>query len=77
MIRSLVDEVLEQRATRLAWYVRRTWTNNIEVLLKEKTEYTGVDTLVALKDLQTKLHGKFDLFHVDKYDSFRVNTTFH
>nr|KAF7429281.1 hypothetical protein H0235_005679 [Vespula pensylvanica] len=56
MIRSLVDEVLEQRATRLAWYVRRTWTNNIEVLLKEKTEYTGVDTLVALKDLQTKLH---------------------
>ncbi|XP_046820768.1 protein amnionless [Vespa crabro] len=58
MIRSLADEVLEQRATNLAWYVRRTWTDNIEILLKEKSEYTGVDTLIALEDLQTKLHNE-------------------
>lgn len=58
MIRSLADEVLEQRASSLAWYVRRTWTDNIEVLLKEKSEYTGVETLIALEDLQTKLHSK-------------------
>ncbi|KAI4503891.1 hypothetical protein M0802_001294 [Mischocyttarus mexicanus] len=56
LIRSLADEVFEQRATSIAWYVRRTWTSNIEVLIKEKIEYTGVNTLIALEDLQTKLH---------------------
>ncbi|KAI4495282.1 hypothetical protein M0804_001483 [Polistes exclamans] len=55
IIRSLADEVLEQRATSIAWHVRRTWTGNIEVLIKELSDYTGANTLIALEDLQTKL----------------------
>lgn len=54
LTRSLVDEVLEQRSTTVAWYVRRAWKGNIEVLIKEKDDYTGIKTLVALEDLKTK-----------------------
>ncbi|KAK2585029.1 hypothetical protein KPH14_008553 [Odynerus spinipes] len=66
MIRSLVDEVFEQRSATLAWYVRRAWKGNIEVLLKEKADYTGVETLEALEDLKTKfLHEKLEVLYIE------------
>lgn len=66
MIRSLVEEVLEQRSATLAWHVRRAWQGNIEVLLKEKTDYTGVETAKALDDLKTKfLHENIELLSTE------------
>lgn len=54
-VQAAADEALERYAEKLAWYVRRTWNDGVEVLVKEKDDYSGITMDEAVENLKETL----------------------
>ncbi|XP_017893152.1 uncharacterized protein LOC108632836 [Ceratina calcarata] len=62
VVRAAVDEALERHAEKLAWHVRYTWKVGVEILIKEKGDYSEVDIIKATEDVkETLLSMKIDV----------------
>ncbi|XP_078033099.1 protein amnionless [Augochlora pura] len=48
LVRAAASEALEGYSKRVAWHARRSSDGGIEVLIKEKGDYSGIDTLEAV-----------------------------
>jgi len=55
IVQATADEALERHAERLAWHVRRTWDGGVEVLVKEKGDYSGITVDDAVENLKEAL----------------------
>ncbi|EZA50641.1 hypothetical protein DMN91_003527 [Ooceraea biroi] len=55
IVQAAADEALESYAKKLAWYVRRTWNGGVEVLVKEKGDYSGITIDEAVENLKETL----------------------
>lgn len=52
MVQSAADEALEAYAEKVAWHIRRTWNGAVEVLVKERGEYSGVTIEEVVENLR-------------------------
>lgn len=65
LVQAAADEALEERAEKLVWHVRRTWSGGVEVLIKKKGDYSEIDILEGLEDVKRTLSSKFrNLYYV-------------
>jgi len=55
IVQATADETLERLAERLAWHVRRTWDGGVEVLVREKGDYSGITVDEAVENLKEML----------------------
>jgi len=55
IVQATADEALERHAKRLAWHVRHTWDGGVEVLVKEKGDYSGMIVDEAVENLKETL----------------------
>lgn len=55
MVQIATDAAFESYAEKLAWYVRRTWKGGVEVLVKEKGDYSGIAIDEAVDNLKETL----------------------
>lgn len=54
-VQSVADEALEGYTEKVAWHTRRTWDGGVEVLVKEKGDYSGVTIEEAVENLREVL----------------------
>ncbi|KAL0125777.1 hypothetical protein PUN28_004677 [Cardiocondyla obscurior] len=54
-VQTIADEALEGYVNKVAWHVRRTWKGGVEVLVKEKGDYSGVTVQEAVENLRERL----------------------
>ncbi|XP_054009298.1 uncharacterized protein LOC128892783 [Hylaeus anthracinus] len=54
-VREAVITVIEGYTDRMAWHVRRTGSGAVEVLIKEKGDYSGIDILKVVENIKENL----------------------
>lgn len=54
-VQTIADETLEGYAKKIAWYTRRTWKGGVEIVVKEKGDYSGITIQEAVENLREML----------------------
>jgi len=54
-VQIVADEALEGYAEKVAWHTRRAWDGGVEILIKEKGDYSGITTEEAVENLREML----------------------
>ncbi|XP_036149224.1 protein amnionless [Monomorium pharaonis] len=54
-VRAVADEALEGYMNKVEWHTRRTWNGGVEVLIKEKGDYSGITIQEAVENLREML----------------------
>ncbi|XP_011872566.1 PREDICTED: uncharacterized protein LOC105564646 [Vollenhovia emeryi] len=54
-VQTVADEALEGYTEKIAWHARRTWKGGVEVLIKEKGDYSGITVEEAVENLREML----------------------
>lgn len=62
IVRAAASEALEGYTERIAWHVRRGGDETVEVLIKEKGDYAGIDILEAVENMKKTLLSKISSF---------------
>ncbi|XP_024871634.1 protein amnionless-like [Temnothorax curvispinosus] len=57
-VQFLADEALEGYTEKVAWHTRRTWKGGVEILVKEKEDYSGNTIQEAVENLREMLRSK-------------------
>ncbi|XP_076761415.1 protein amnionless [Xylocopa sonorina] len=66
MVRAAADEALEGYGEKLAWHVRRSSNGPVEVLIKEKGDYSGIDIMKAAENVKrTMTNMKIEILAVE------------
>lgn len=55
MVQTAADEALEGYTEKIAWHTRRSWNGGVEVLVKEKGDYSGIVIKEAVENLREML----------------------
>ncbi|XP_076645037.1 protein amnionless [Halictus rubicundus] len=55
LVRAAASEALEEYSERVAWHIRRGSDGAIDVLIKEKADYSRIDTLLAMNNMEKTL----------------------
>ncbi|XP_029154931.1 protein amnionless [Nylanderia fulva] len=55
MVQTAADEALEGYTEKIAWHTRRSWNGGVEVLVKEKGDYSGIAIQEAVENLREML----------------------
>ncbi|KMQ92377.1 protein amnionless-like protein, partial [Lasius niger] len=55
MVQTAADEALEGYTEKIAWHTRRSWNGGVEVLVKEKGDYSGIVIQEAVENLREML----------------------
>lgn len=58
-IRTAADEALEGYKGKVEWHTRHTWNGGVEVLVKEKGDYSGVTIQEAVENLREMLRSQY------------------
>lgn len=54
-VQTAADEALEGYTDKIAWHTRRSWNGGVEVLVKEKGDYSGITIQEAVDNLRAML----------------------
>ncbi|KAG5311069.1 AMNLS protein, partial [Acromyrmex insinuator] len=54
-IQTVADEALEGYTEKVAWHTRCTWNGGVEILIKEKEDYSGITIEEAVENLREML----------------------
>ncbi|GAB1859853.1 Protein amnionless [Camponotus japonicus] len=54
-VQTAADEALEGYTDKIAWHTRRSWNGGVEVLVKEKGDYSGITIQEAVDNLRVML----------------------
>ncbi|XP_067209324.1 uncharacterized protein Amnionless isoform X2 [Linepithema humile] len=54
-VQIVADEALEGYAGKVAWHTRRAWDGGVEILIKEKDDYSGITIQEAVENLREML----------------------
>jgi len=60
-VQTVADEVLDGYTEKIAWHTRHTWEGGIEVLIKEKGDYSGITIQKAVDNLREMLQSQCKL----------------
>ncbi|XP_072747689.1 protein amnionless isoform X2 [Anoplolepis gracilipes] len=55
MVQTAADEALDGYTEKIAWHTRRSWNGGVEVLVKEKGDYSGIVIQEAVENLREML----------------------
>jgi len=58
-VQTVADEALEGYTEKIAWHTRRTWKGGVEVLVKEKGDYSGITIQEAVENLREMLRSQY------------------
>lgn len=60
-VQTAADEALEGYTDKIAWHTRRSWNGGVEVLVKEKGDYSGITIQEAVDNLRAMLQSQYAL----------------
>lgn len=60
-VQTAADEALEGYTDKIAWHTRRSWDGGVEILVKEKGDYSGITIQEAVDNLREMLQSQYAL----------------
>jgi len=71
-VQTVADEALEGYTEKVAWHTRCTWNGGVEILIKEKGDYSGITIEEAVENLREMLQSQYIVIQF----SFKFLTNF-